>query len=742
MKKFIFLTILLFATMISFGQAFFSKGLISNGDVIIKNSAGLAINGDTINHIYSSGDSLIFITKGGKKFKAPVNPLDNNELNKKFGEIDSIRTVGDTTFFYDGGAIVMAGIRYPGAGSGTTPDSTWQSGTFDTLYLSSNSFITEGSGGRLEFATGGSLKAFIPNSGGSYFIMNGGGTSETPMIALFGSITLPSFTWNGDNSTGLVRIASGQTALRAGGVNTIIATSTGAKVTGDFTKNDSTLYQIIDAHASGDGAMTPSQTNDTLKYKLYRPANDTIYMTYDYNYDSNYYEVSHDTIVINVTSTPLYSKAIASYYSTASGGDTIWFEKTGDSWPLELPSVGYFLMDSSVIYDFEIEHRQRKTTVTLYDTSNLTVVIPDLTYPILDSASVYAANPDSMILYFSETVTGSLGFVVSDTITVTTYTNDGNKIGCLLSDSLVADSSYTVDYNAGVGNVADASSNTLKTLADTAVNNYVVAGAGYDVVFQAVYNAFTTKPSVADATAMNAFVVAAKEHGYWTKLDMLHIYATHINSAGEALINWINPGTYDGSENGFSGEAQWNAYRGYTGNGGVQNTFYISFGYEPSVDGVNYTLNSGSIIFYRRNTSSRAATETGTTQSTGATYRAMYGSSNATTRIFRINSNTGDSPTVTDLNGFNAVTRNSGTLYVYRNSGTPLTSYSRAATGVPNTTVTDFMGFTESGMPNSSASDAELSMTAWGGLLTDTDIGYFISDFELLMDYFGTGILP
>lgn len=142
MKKLALLLIVLFASIATFGQTFFSKGLISNGDIIVKNNAGLAINGDTVNHIYSSGDSLIFTTKGGKKFKAPVNPVDQNTLDKKFGVIDSIRIsiTGDSTIFYSGTDTVMIG---------QVPDNILSGGGGSSVGLTNDIQVSDGAGGFL-----------------------------------------------------------------------------------------------------------------------------------------------------------------------------------------------------------------------------------------------------------------------------------------------------------------------------------------------------------------------------------------------------------------------------------------------------------------------------------------------------------------------------------------------------------------------------------------------------------------
>ena len=68
---------------------------------------------------------------------------------------------------------------------------------------------------------------------------------------------------------------------------------------------------------------------------------------------------------------------------------------------------------------------------------------------------------------------------------------------------------------------------------------------GYCPEYQAVYDAFTTKPSAALASLQDIMVRALIDCGAWALLDVFYNYAVHTNAAGEALINWKLPGTFD-----------------------------------------------------------------------------------------------------------------------------------------------------------------------------------------------------
>ncbi len=120
--------------------------------------------------------------------------------------------------------------------------------------------------------------------------------------------------------------------------------------------------------------------------------------------------------------------------------------------------------------------------------------------------------------------------------------------------------------------------------------------SGYSAEFQAVYNAWTNKPAAGVATAMNTLVESLKTAGVWAKLDAFYLWAAHSNADGEALINWINPGSHDAV---IAGSVSFTAFEGLTGGGAGGDAIELNF--IPSTDGVNYTLNSACFGLYIRN---------------------------------------------------------------------------------------------------------------------------------------------
>ena len=108
--------------------------------------------------------------------------------------------------------------------------------------------------------------------------------------------------------------------------------------------------------------------------------------------------------------------------------------------------------------------------------------------------------------------------------------------------------------------------------------------------FMTVYNAFGTKPTDEYAGYMDTMVSDLVSGGYWDRMDLFYVFANNIEA--NALINWVNPGTFD-ADNVSS--TSFTAYEGFTGDGSED---YISTNYNPSSDNTNYTLDNATVGIY------------------------------------------------------------------------------------------------------------------------------------------------
>ncbi len=109
---------------------------------------------------------------------------------------------------------------------------------------------------------------------------------------------------------------------------------------------------------------------------------------------------------------------------------------------------------------------------------------------------------------------------------------------------------------------------------------------------QTLYDAMPTKPDPDRLKLINDFIKSLISFGIYSKFDFLHILAAHAKDS--SLLNWVNPGTFNAT-NIYATPFQID--RGYTGNGINQ---YFNSNYIPSLNGINWSLNSASIGVYLR----------------------------------------------------------------------------------------------------------------------------------------------
>lgn len=140
---------------------------------------------------------------------------------------------------------------------------------------------------------------------------------------------------------------------------------------------------------------------------------------------------------------------------------------------------------------------------------------------------------------------------------------------------------------------------------------YWRSGASVDSSYTAVLNRGTalgyTLPSAAQQVKQNTLVTSLKASGVWDLLDVLYVFATD-GDQNFSFINWKAPSSYLITK---TGTVTHTANQGNVSNGtnGYLNTNWI-----PSTNGVNYTLNSASLITYMQSHVTLSATDLGSAQ--------------------------------------------------------------------------------------------------------------------------------
>jgi hypothetical protein len=118
-------------------------------------------------------------------------------------------------------------------------------------------------------------------------------------------------------------------------------------------------------------------------------------------------------------------------------------------------------------------------------------------------------------------------------------------------------------------------------------------GGGFDADYQAVLDYATTQgytlPSSGQQTLQNQLVLDLKNGGIWSKLDTFGVFATDGDS-DFALIDWIRLSDYTAVNS-----PTFTTNVGFSGNG---TSAYVDTNFNPSISGINYTLNDASRIMY------------------------------------------------------------------------------------------------------------------------------------------------
>ena len=371
----------------------------------------------------------------------------------------------------------------------------------------------------------------------------------------------------------------------------------------------------------------------------------------------------------------------------------------------------------------------------------------------------------------------------------------------------------------------------------------------YCAEYQAVYDAYTTKPSDAVAAIDNTMVSGLVSDGVWAKLDAVWVYAAHINAAGEALLDWKQPagganqtpqGTFDSATgwtlgtgwsiaNGkatcdgtagnnylsedpytlvagktymvtftvtdytsgtirarcaggesparsstgtftavilsdgvnfrmqgasFNGSiddvsvVEWTnataynaptftAYEGFLGNGTTQ---YIDCNWNPSTNGVNYTLNSGAFGAYIRTNVIENGIDMGCGQLTRFLLLAARYSAILNKLLAKVNDNTLAQIANLDSKGMYINSRlNSAGIVAYKNKVG--TANAGASTAIPNANLGVLCTIDEDGVVTD-RSTKQLAMAFAGAGMTQTHVNNFTDPFEVAMDALGTGVIP
>jgi hypothetical protein len=251
----------------------------------------------------------------------------------------------------------------------------------------------------------------------------------------------------------------------------------------------------------------------------------------------------------------------------------------------------------------------------------------------------------------------------------------------------------------------------------------------YCAEYQAVYNAYPTKPGADTAAAQNTLVnTLVTTNAVWDSLDIFYCLANR--TANDAKIEWTDPTGDDNITASGKGET-FTVYEGYTGDG-VAGT-YLNTNWNPSTEGVNFSLNDASLGIYERLSINEDRYAIGNI--VGSDYNGLRIQSGTVFYVI-INGTGGNQRAVANGQGcFIGVRKNATTLSYYRNA-VDLTDRAVNSTAIPNGVlyILAYKAATTGGVTN------QISFAFAGGALSAAQITTLNTAIETYMDYLGKGV--
>ena len=243
----------------------------------------------------------------------------------------------------------------------------------------------------------------------------------------------------------------------------------------------------------------------------------------------------------------------------------------------------------------------------------------------------------------------------------------------------------------------------------------------YNAEYDTVLAAMATDPTGDTLTWQNEMIDSLVAFGFFARMDILHVYANTINTGGEALINWIDPGTNDAVE---ADSPTWTKRQGYKGNDANNGRVIVANLTDASI--TNYTQNSATIGIYNR--LDHASDANYEVYGYNTNYIVMRFKSSDLARL-RLNSTAYLDVANTDAKGFYVGTRRGASEVEFYRNGSPIGDNTDASTGIPNSTI-DLLKNTPSEFAIYFVMDA----------VSDAEVVILNRIFERYMDHLGKGI--
>jgi len=254
--------------------------------------------------------------------------------------------------------------------------------------------------------------------------------------------------------------------------------------------------------------------------------------------------------------------------------------------------------------------------------------------------------------------------------------------------------------------------------------------------YQAVYKKLIELGDVPDtliAKEQNKMVRQDVAYVGWADVyDVFYLFAQYSNNGGGALINWINPGTFDAT---LVGTPAFDSLEGFTGQNTTNN--YIRTHYAPLTDKINMSQNDASIGAYVRNNTDKGWVAGAADD--GYANGLLLGPLSGGNAVIRVNSTSYAYDGMATSAGFSmGIRRIAATQKIFKN-GVEVDSENDASTGITDKEVYILL-YNNNGAP-SGTTDYQVSCFFIARAPSDPQALILTNAVEALMDYNGKGVI-
>jgi len=270
----------------------------------------------------------------------------------------------------------------------------------------------------------------------------------------------------------------------------------------------------------------------------------------------------------------------------------------------------------------------------------------------------------------------------------------------------------------------------------TVVDSFAAAGGflSWSPEVTLYFSRFVIYPPLDVMIKLAAFIDSIVVAGVYAKIDEMWILAN--NNSHNALL-----GVKNVKDCTVIGAPVFTVNRGYTGN--FLNTDCLNTNFIPSVDGVNYTLNNGSLGVYSRTSQASSRVDIGGQAAASNCSGLMPGNTLVTNSKYAINQSGFAASVVTagaNTLGLQVINRTSNTQLRLFKGGLFFPVFFTVDSALTNKNIYILANNNNGVIASSSAK--ELSFAFIGGTLTDADIVLMAAQLEIYLDYIGAGVMP